>query len=104
MMPNFFHVFDVDNGKLPSPVRNRSITASASDAATGVAEDAFDKAGTTDASDLLSRGVCMGFVLLGSVPAAGAAAEIWEDADTGRAPAPLTTHAGAACAPEWSVR
>jgi hypothetical protein len=27
MMPNFFHVFDVDNGKLPSPVRNRSITA-----------------------------------------------------------------------------
>ena len=27
MMPNFFHVFDVDNGKLPNPVRNRSITA-----------------------------------------------------------------------------
>jgi len=26
-MPNFFHVFDVDNGKLPCPVRNRSITA-----------------------------------------------------------------------------
>lgn len=27
MMPNFFHVFDVDNGKMPNPVRNRSITA-----------------------------------------------------------------------------
>jgi Protein of unknown function (DUF1553) len=27
MMPNFLHVFDVDNGKLPNPVRNRSITA-----------------------------------------------------------------------------
>ena len=27
MMPNFLHVFDVDNGKLPTPVRNRSITA-----------------------------------------------------------------------------
>src|SRR5215510_7061875 len=27
MMPNFFHVFDVDNGKLPNPVRNHSITA-----------------------------------------------------------------------------
>src|SRR5262245_24357361 len=27
MMPHFVHVFDVDNGKLPNPVRNRSITA-----------------------------------------------------------------------------
>jgi hypothetical protein len=27
MMPNFLHVFDADNGKLPNPARNRSITA-----------------------------------------------------------------------------
>jgi hypothetical protein len=27
MMPSFLHVFDVDNGKMPNPVRNRSITA-----------------------------------------------------------------------------
>jgi len=27
MMPNYLHIFDVDNGKLPTPVRTRSITA-----------------------------------------------------------------------------
>ncbi len=27
MMPHFLHVFDADNGKVPNPVRNRSITA-----------------------------------------------------------------------------
>ncbi|MFN8006652.1 MAG: DUF1553 domain-containing protein [Terriglobia bacterium] len=27
IMPNYLHIFDVDNGKLPTPVRNRSITA-----------------------------------------------------------------------------
>jgi hypothetical protein len=27
MMPNYLHTFDVDNGKLPTPTRTRSITA-----------------------------------------------------------------------------
>jgi len=27
MMPNYLHIFDVDNGKLPTPLRTRSITA-----------------------------------------------------------------------------
>lgn len=73
MMPNFLHVFDVDNGKLPNPVRNRSITALQaltlmnSPLVEEAAKD-FGRRLMAEAADDLTKAIELGFLMALSRP------------------------------------